>query len=56
MELSTEKHPTGLSKPGPLSAVFQIVSGFLVWLTAFLTLTEEERTQAGIYLKNNRHE
>jgi hypothetical protein len=46
---------TGSREQRGISAGLQIFAGLLKWLAKLLGLTEEERTDAGIYLDDQRY-
>ena len=50
MHILSDKSISNVNRPGPFSAVLNTVLGIIGWLIGFFTLTEEERSMAGIYL------
>ena len=49
MDISADKYESEDTRPAPFLAVLQTVRGFVRWLTGFFTLTEEDRSRAGVY-------
>ena len=53
---SSDKYrPYSDSRAGPFLAVVRTILGFFTRLSMAFTLTEEERSQAGIYLNGEGH-
>jgi hypothetical protein len=50
MDISADKNKSGVNRLGPLSAILHTGLGIIRWLIGFVTLTEEDRLKAGIYL------
>jgi hypothetical protein len=44
------KYISNVNHPDPFSAVLHTVLGIVRWLIGFITLTEEDRLAAGIYI------
>lgn len=49
MDISTDQYKPEDSPSGPFSAVSQVINSLFKWLTGFFTLSDEDRSKAGIY-------
>jgi len=52
MDISTDKYKSDINRSSPFSSVLYIMLGIVRWLIGFFTLTEEDRSKAGIYVGN----
>jgi hypothetical protein len=50
MDISADKYESDGSRPGTFLAGLQTVRGIIRRVVGFFTLTEEDRSKAGIYL------
>ena len=50
MEISSDKYQSDGNQSNPFFAVMRTIQGLFSKLTGIFTLTEEERSKAGIYL------
>ncbi len=50
MDISADKYESDGNRPGPFLAVLQGVRSIVRWLTWLITLTDDDREKAGIYL------
>ena len=56
MDSSEKENSSGLNRSSTVSAVSRRVSVIVTWLIGIFTLTEEDRSQAGIQLRNYGHD
>ncbi len=50
MDISTDKYESGDNRTGPFLAILQTIRKIVRRLTWLVTLTDEDREKAGIYL------
>jgi hypothetical protein len=50
MDIQADKFKSDTNRLGPFSAILHTGLGIIRWLIGFVTLTEEDRLKAGIYL------
>ena len=51
MDISTDGRPSEADRPGPYSAVLQSLRDIIRRLIEWFTVTDEDRTKAGIYIR-----
>jgi hypothetical protein len=56
MDNSFRQQGSDTRNPNGLLGRLQIVDGILKWLAGLIKLTEEEQTDAGIYIGDQRHD
>jgi hypothetical protein len=54
MDIQSDKNISSINLPAPSSTVLFSVVSIARWLIRFLTLTEEDRMAAGIYLGGDK--
>ena len=56
MDTQSEEYKSNADRSGPFSTILFIVQGIARWLTGIFTITEEERSNAGISVGRERHD
>ncbi len=56
MDIPSEEYKSNANRSGPFSTILYIVQGIARWLTGIFTITEEERSNAGISVGRERHD
>jgi hypothetical protein len=56
MDIPSEEYKSNVNRSGSFSTILYIVQGIARWLTGIFTITEEERSNAGISVGRERHD
>ena len=51
MDVTSYEYKPETNRRGPLSVLYHTLQGMFIRLIAFFTLTEEDRLQAGVYVR-----